>query len=211
MKLQKLNSSGGPCGTHWHGEAVQLLKDNFGKIHSAFTDATKRAVWMGMFLNHIKARGKADESIPHGEFGPWLEKNVPEISRTQINVYMDLAKGVCEKGKFEINGFRDFAQLGQLPPAIEKIVEGKTQEQLKFSFGGGKAEKSEPSPKTKLSPMEQHAALLKNIEAAGQHALSGLEFLLQMNLPDLSLMPPVILAAIFDNAAALKLRVQKKK
>ena len=117
----------------------------------------------------------------------------------------------AKKGKFEINGFRDFAQLGQLPPAIEKIVEGKTQEQLKFSFGGGKAEKSEPSPKTKLSPTEQHAALLKNIEAAGQHALSGLEFLLQMNLPDLSLMPPVILAAIFDNAAALKLRVQKKK
>jgi len=211
MQLQKMNNPGGPCGTHWHGEAVKLLKDNFGKIHSAFTDATKRAVWMGMFLNHIKAKGKEDDTIPHGEFIPWLEKNVPEVPVRTAQTYMQLAVGVCEKGKFEIRQFSAFAQIGNLPPQIEKLVDGKTQEQLKFSFGGGKADKSEPAPKTKLSPTEQHAALLKNIEAAGQHALSGLEFLLQMNLPDLSLMPPVILAAIFDNAAALKLRVQKKK
>jgi len=118
----------------WHAEAKQLLTENFGKIHAAFTDATKRAVWMGMFLNHIKARGKEDGSIPHGQFGPWLEKNVPEVPIRTAQTYMNLATGVCEKGNFEIRQFSVFAQSGQLPPPIEKIVEGKTQQQLFLEF-----------------------------------------------------------------------------
>ena len=118
----------------WHDEAKQLLAENFGKIHTAFQDATKRAVWLGMFLNHIKEKGKADESIPHGQFGPWLEKNVPEISRDTVATYMNLAKSVCEKGKFEISEFPKFAQLGHLPPKIEKMIEGQTQQQLFLEF-----------------------------------------------------------------------------
>lgn len=119
----------------WHTEAVKLLTDNFTQIHAAFTDATKRAVWMGLFLNDIKARGKADGSIPHGQFGGWLERNVPDLSVSQVYTYMKLAAGVCDKGHFEIADFREFAQVpGQLPPKIEKMIEGKTQQQLFFEF-----------------------------------------------------------------------------
>ena len=125
-KLQKLNVA-------WHAEAVSLLNENFGKIHAAFTDATKRAVWLGMFLNHIKAKGKEDGTIPHGEFGTWMKKNAPDVSWNQANRYMALATNVCE-GKFEIVQFAQFAKTGELPPPIEKVVEGKTQQQLFLQF-----------------------------------------------------------------------------
>ena len=122
----------------WHAEAVEMLKGNFQNIHQTFLDATKRAVWMGLFLNHIKERGREDKSIPHGEFLPWLEKNVSGISYTQAKIYMSLARDVAEKGNFQIAGFRTFCLNGQLPPAVEKIVEGKTQQQLFLEFKQGK-------------------------------------------------------------------------
>lgn len=118
----------------WHAEAVTLLNDNFNKTHAAFLDSTKRAIWMGMFLSNIKHRGKEDGSIPHGQFMPWLEKNVPEISRTTITTYLRLSDGVCKKGKFQIDDFRHFADLGHLPPQLEKMIEGKTQQQLFLEF-----------------------------------------------------------------------------
>lgn len=118
----------------WHAEAKELLNANFDKIHLAFTDATKRAVWMGMFLNHIKAKGKEDGSIPHGQFGPWLEKNAAEIPYRTLHTYMQLAVGICEKGKFEICQFSTFAQTGELPPKIEKMIEGQSQQQLFLEY-----------------------------------------------------------------------------
>lgn len=111
-----------------------MLNENFDKIHAAFTDSTKRAVWMGMFLNHIKAKGKEDGSIPHGQFVEWLKKTVPSFSKTQVNVYMRLAVSVCEKGKFEIADFESFATNGELPPKISKMIEGQSQQELFLQF-----------------------------------------------------------------------------
>lgn len=118
----------------WHAEAIGILKDNAAGIHAAFLDATKRAVWLGIFLNEIKERGKADESIPHGQFGPWLEKNLPDLSWHQANVYMRLGRGVVEKGKVQIGDFLQFARGGKLPESALKLIEGKTQQQLCLEF-----------------------------------------------------------------------------
>ena len=127
-KLQKI-------APEWHAEAATLLNENFGKIHAAFQDATKRAVWMGMFLNHIKAKGKEDGSIPHGKFLQWIETNVPGVPFRTAQTYMNLAVGVCEKGNFEIRQFSVFADLpGHLPPKIERAIDGQTQQQLFLSF-----------------------------------------------------------------------------
>ena len=126
-KLQKLNVA-------WHAEAVSLLDENFSEIHTAFLAATERAVWLGMFLNYIKAKGKEDGTIPHGEFGPWLQKHVPKIPKSTITRYMDLATNACEFGKFQITHFGDFAKSRQLPPPIKSVVEGKTQQQLFLQF-----------------------------------------------------------------------------
>jgi len=126
-KLQK----GTPA---WHAEAVTMLKGNFEKIHTTFCDATKRAVWLGFFIVSIKERGKADGSIPHGAFMPWLAKNLPEISVSQTKVYQTLARNVAEKGKIQIADFRLFENGGELPDKVLKLIEGRTQDQLMFSF-----------------------------------------------------------------------------
>jgi hypothetical protein len=121
----------------WHKEAIELLDGNFSKIDDAFTDITTKAVWLGLFLNHIKFRGDkktGDGSIPHGELGPWMHKNLPAISWNRANTYMRLAKGVCGWGKFQIVDFPQFIEGRQLPPALLKIVEGKTQHQLFLEF-----------------------------------------------------------------------------
>lgn len=133
----------------WHTEAATLLQQNFEQIHSNFLDSTKKAVWLGMFLNHIKEKGKADGSIPHGQFGPWLEVNLPTISRQTVKVYMRLATNVCEKGKFQIDDFRHFAELGKLPPTVLQIIEGKTQHQLLLEFRN-------PEHHNKHHPRKQH-------------------------------------------------------
>ena len=127
MKLMK-------TAPKWHADAVDILKKNFGEIHRSFLDSTKKAVWMGLFLQNIKARGKDDGSIPHGQFGPWLKANVPDLHWDTICTYMRLAKECAEKGNFKIMEFPKFANLGELPPAIEKLVEGKTQQQLFLEF-----------------------------------------------------------------------------
>jgi hypothetical protein len=126
-KLQKLPPA-------WHAEAFDLLKANFEKIHSNFLNSTKKAVWLGIYLNYIKQRGKEDGSIPHGAFGPTLKKNIPEIVWHEANVYMRLARDVCEKGKFQIGDFHQFAHCGDLPDSLLKIIEGKTQSQLFLEF-----------------------------------------------------------------------------
>ena len=118
----------------WHDEAANLVNKHFNEIHRTFLDSTKKAVWLGLFLNDIKARGKEDGSIPHGQFGAWLENNVPDVSVRQAQTYMTLAANICEKGKFEIRDFRVFANKGELPPKIEKMIEGQTQQQLFLEF-----------------------------------------------------------------------------
>jgi hypothetical protein len=153
----------------WHAEAAQMLNENFGKIHAAFTDATKRAVWMGMFLNYIKQRGKEDGSILHGEFGPWLEKTVPEVPWRTANTYMNLANGICEKGHFEIRQFSEFAGLpGHLPPKIEKAVEGKTQQQLFLQFKNVD-EKGEPMKPGNAPGKRRTLSLDEQVEAKKMH------------------------------------------
>ena len=118
----------------WHAEAKQLLAENFARINSQFLDSTKKAVWLGLFLNHVKLRGKEDSSIPHGEFGPWLKKNLPEIHWDTVCTYMRFARDVCEKGKFQIRDFPKFADGGKLPESILQIIDGKTQQQLCLEF-----------------------------------------------------------------------------
>lgn len=202
--LEKINVS-------WHAEAAKLLRENFGKIHTAFTDATKRAVWMGMFLNHIKAKGKEDDSIPHGEFGPWMEKNVPEIPFRTAQTYMQLATGVCETGKFEIRQFSVFAQNGQLPPQIEKLIEGKTQQQLFLDFRSDKKEAAPAGPRKKLTAAEQEAEQQKNIEACFSAAEGAITLLIQMKDQDFVRPLPAARERVADLCLRLRDKVKNLK
>lgn len=121
----------------WHAEAIGLVRANFNHIHTAFLSASRRAVWLGLFLNYIKERGKKDGSIPHGQFRPFLQTNFPDTSISQAAVYMAIGRGVAEKAKLQISGNRTFATLAnpeQLPPAVEKLIAGKDQQALFLEF-----------------------------------------------------------------------------
>lgn len=118
----------------WHAEAIEILAENAIAIHETFIDSTKKAVWLGLCLIHVKTRGKEDKSIPHGEFGPWLKRSLPSLSWDTCCTYMRLARDVSEKGKFQISDFLNFAEAGDLPPSILKIIDGKTQQQLFLEF-----------------------------------------------------------------------------
>lgn len=116
----------------WLNEAKDLLHQNFGAIHSCFLDAAKRAAWLGLFLNYVKERGKQDGSIPHGQFGPWLKNNLPDLNRDTIAMYMSIGRNVAEKAKIEFQkyGKSEICHRGELPEPVLKLVEGKTQYQL---------------------------------------------------------------------------------
>jgi hypothetical protein len=116
----------------WHAEAATLIKAQADAIHTAFLNATRRAAWLGLFLNHVKVRGKADGSIPHGQFGPWLDKHLPELSRRTAGFYMSIGANLAEKAKVQIGENRQFAAMvkGEIPESVEALIDGKTQNAL---------------------------------------------------------------------------------
>ena len=120
----------------WLVEAKGILNKDFGVIHTAMLDAAKRAAWLGLFLNYVKERGKKDGSIPHGQFGPWLKTNLPDLNRDTIAVYMAIGRNIADKAKLEYSKFgtSDICHRGELPAEALKLVEGKTQSQLFLEF-----------------------------------------------------------------------------
>jgi hypothetical protein len=120
----------------WHVQARDLLLKNFDAVHAALLDATHRAVWLGLLLNQVKARGKADGSIPHGQFKPWVQKHLPQLSYARLAVYMYIGKKVGEKAKLELPKIskQDFCPPGELPPKVLEIIKGKGQNELFLEF-----------------------------------------------------------------------------
>jgi hypothetical protein len=42
----------------WHAEAIGLINGNFSAIDAALLEAGRKAIWLGLFLNRVKRRGK---------------------------------------------------------------------------------------------------------------------------------------------------------
>jgi hypothetical protein len=117
----------------WHAQAVGVIRSQFNEISDAFMSAARRATWLGLFLNYVKEKGKADKSIPHSQFGPWLEQNLPDISRRAISRYMTIGRDMAEKAKVQIGKNCHFDQMANpnyLPEKVEKLLEGKNQTEL---------------------------------------------------------------------------------
>ena len=120
----------------WHAEAAQLIRDNFADISKALFDATRRAVWLGLLLQQVKARGKADGSIPHGQFQRWIERNLPDLPCRTATFYLTIGKGVLESAKLPAPKTQSlpFCPPGRLPKEVEPLIAGKTQQQLFLEF-----------------------------------------------------------------------------
>jgi len=155
----------------WHAEAITLINENYKAINRAFINSTKRAIWLGLALLSAKDRGKEDSSIPHGMFGPWLEKNFPDLSRSQAFFYMSLANNTLEKTGLKISKVRfpDFCHGGKLPKEIVELISGKTQDQLFLEF-----KQSESSPEGTLAPkrgrLKGHGGATREQRATAQAA-----------------------------------------
>lgn len=135
--------------TPWHADFIKTVGDNFDAIDAQFNDGVKKAVWLGLFLNYAKEQGKADRSIPHGEFGPFMKANLPNVNWRKAQRYMTQARNVAKAGKFEIRHVSYLTSGGKLqmdalvgngaglPPellrlknTVDFIVDDKNQNQL---------------------------------------------------------------------------------
>jgi hypothetical protein len=121
----------------WHQDAAGLIRENFDLIHTSFLNATRRAAWLGLFLNYVKIRGKQDGTIPHGQFGPWLEQHIPDLSRSQLGAYLTMGLRLAEKAKIQISDNRKFATVvnaGEIPEPVAALIDNKTQNALFLEF-----------------------------------------------------------------------------
>lgn len=101
----------------WHAEAAAELNKDFTDINALEMTAAKRRTYLGLKFIYVKEKGKADQSIPHGQFEPWLEKNCANIPRTTIGDYITEANSVCERMGWQKSDFRIF----EIPP--HKLLE----------------------------------------------------------------------------------------
>jgi hypothetical protein len=93
----------------WHAQiAVELIKE-FCATHELSETAKQRRARLGFMFIFVKEMGKADKSIPHSEFGPWLERNCPSIPRSTAGDYITEAKSLAECLRWEISEIRNFA------------------------------------------------------------------------------------------------------
>ena len=129
----------------WHSEAAVQLGTMFAATHTLFLDATRKAVFLGIFLQYIKQRGKEDGSIPHGAFRPWVSRNLPQLNYDTVTVYLSIGRGIIETRMFKIRDYPLFAHDGKLPANVEKLIEGKTQRQLCLEFKQGKLDDDDES------------------------------------------------------------------
>ena len=109
------------------------------KLLGLFTDAQhglRKIIALGLYAWHLK-----ENELQHGEWGPWLAANRPELSRldsatgkpkasNQLTTYMQLTKGALEKVGFKtiasfLKEAAKFPAIGNLPAGGFLLVEDK--------------------------------------------------------------------------------------
>lgn len=133
----------------WHEKFAAVINTQFADVDELFRKALDQKVKIGFLLVMAKEQGKADGSIPHGQFGPFLEKMCPNTSWQRICECMKMARNIAQAGDFQISGFRKFAAGRDFEPAallgngqglpapiktflehVDKSVSGATQNKL---------------------------------------------------------------------------------
>lgn len=92
----------------WHARIAAEIASEYVESNELNETARRRRARIGLMLIWVKEAGKADESIPHGQFGAWREKNLPMIPRGTIGDYITEAKSICDLLKWPITQIKDF-------------------------------------------------------------------------------------------------------
>lgn len=112
----------------WHKEVIAELEKDFSIIETLM-EAERRTAYLGLKLIYVKMRGKADRSIPHGQFQSWLARNFPKVPLSTAGYCMSKARSICERMGWKLQALPlhdvpphrlmiDSAE--KLPPEIQK-------------------------------------------------------------------------------------------
>ena len=101
----------------WHAEVAAELNKDFSEINALEMSARKRRAYLGLKFIWVKETGKADGSIPHGQFMPWLQNNVPQIPIGTVGDYITEGRSLMERMGWQISEIPKF----DVPP--HKLIE----------------------------------------------------------------------------------------
>lgn len=80
----------------WHKQVAAQINLEASETNELDEQARRRRARLGLMLLWVKAKGKEDGSIPHGQFGPWLEQHCKALSRRTAGNYLAEANSICE-------------------------------------------------------------------------------------------------------------------
>ncbi len=106
----------------WHAKAAAEINREAAETNELDETARRRRARLGLMLIWVKAMGKADGSIPHGMFGPWLEINCKGFSRRFAGKVMGEGMSVCELLNWQIGTLCQF----ETPP--HKLLAAKSED-----------------------------------------------------------------------------------
>lgn len=72
-------------------------------------EAEKRTAYLGLKLIYVKMRGKADQSIPHGQFQNWIAEKFPKIPYRSAAYCMAKATSLCERMGWKLEALPEFS------------------------------------------------------------------------------------------------------
>lgn len=85
----------------WHAKVIAEINREFAETNELSETARRRRARLGLMLIWVKEAGKADGSIPHGLFRPWMDKNLPGIPLTTAGNYITEANSICDLLKWQ--------------------------------------------------------------------------------------------------------------
>jgi hypothetical protein len=85
----------------WHAEVAAELNKESAALAAMGEEVANRRTRFGFMLVWIKAMGKADGSIPHGGFRPWLAKHCPKLSLSTAGEWITQAKSLMDPLKWK--------------------------------------------------------------------------------------------------------------
>lgn len=93
----------------WHAQIAAELTREFAEANELSESVRRRRLRLGFMFIFAKEQGKADGSIPHGQFGAWLEANCPAIPRSTAGDYITEANSACDLLHWRKSEVRIFA------------------------------------------------------------------------------------------------------
>ncbi len=98
----------------WHAQIAKDINSDFAETNEMNETARRRRARLGFKFLFVKSAGKADGSIPHGEFQAWLTRHCPAIPIRTAGDYVGEAKSVCDLLQWQIGEIRRF----ETPPHL---------------------------------------------------------------------------------------------